>query len=361
MAHRFEPGAELRHRLAHALGHRPHLAVVLGQQHHDAVGLAELVRAQHDAGVAVQARGHREPLTSVEPAEAAVGACRRTSCDAPPSRCVARRGSAPGTIGVGVHQLAVRQLPHQRRRQPVVGPEDQDEVGLGCRRCVQRRVDSLLVDDRVGRDRCGGPGELDPPVARAVDDDRATAVRARPCPSPAPVTIGAAGRIGPVGPDREPRVRRRWRRRALRRSASSAQSSSLIERHSARVPPTTITCSSDAPIVPILARRRSTGIVDPATGLVQPRRESAPSGARRLHHGRQRSLGEATRACRAPPGTPRARRTSPASCASPCSATSAGSPSSGSPPRTGCDRAPRCATSSACTRSCSDASPSSTS
>ena len=46
-------------RLAHALGDGADLAVVLPEQDDDPVGLAELVRAQHDAGVAVQMVGHR--------------------------------------------------------------------------------------------------------------------------------------------------------------------------------------------------------------------------------------------------------------------------------------------------------------
>ena len=52
---RLEPGAEAALGLAHALGHRPHLAVVAGEHADDAVGLAELVGAEHDALVPVQA------------------------------------------------------------------------------------------------------------------------------------------------------------------------------------------------------------------------------------------------------------------------------------------------------------------
>ena len=49
-----EPGAELRGRTAHALGDRAHPPVVAGQQGDDAVGLAQLVGAQHDRLVAVE-------------------------------------------------------------------------------------------------------------------------------------------------------------------------------------------------------------------------------------------------------------------------------------------------------------------
>jgi hypothetical protein len=55
VAGRFEAGPELAPCLAHALGDGPDLAVVLGDERDDAVGLAELVCAQDDAVVAVQA------------------------------------------------------------------------------------------------------------------------------------------------------------------------------------------------------------------------------------------------------------------------------------------------------------------
>ena len=52
---RLEAGAELRGGLAHALGHGAHLAVALGQEDDDAVGLAQSVGAQDDALVAKEA------------------------------------------------------------------------------------------------------------------------------------------------------------------------------------------------------------------------------------------------------------------------------------------------------------------
>ena len=54
VADRLEARPELGLGLAHALGHRPHLAVTPGAQHHDPVGLAQPVGAQHDPLVAVE-------------------------------------------------------------------------------------------------------------------------------------------------------------------------------------------------------------------------------------------------------------------------------------------------------------------
>ena len=51
-----QPGAEAAAGAADALGHRPDLAVVLGQQRDDAVRLAQFVGAQHDGVVTVGAR-----------------------------------------------------------------------------------------------------------------------------------------------------------------------------------------------------------------------------------------------------------------------------------------------------------------
>ena len=54
VAHRLEPGAEAAPGLADALGHGPDLAVALGQDGDDPVGLTELDRAQDHALVPVQ-------------------------------------------------------------------------------------------------------------------------------------------------------------------------------------------------------------------------------------------------------------------------------------------------------------------
>ena len=53
MAHRLEPRPELGTGLAHTLRHRPHLPAATGEEHDDPIGLAQLVRAQHDAFVAM--------------------------------------------------------------------------------------------------------------------------------------------------------------------------------------------------------------------------------------------------------------------------------------------------------------------
>ena len=55
MGQRLQAGPELRRGAAHALGDRPDLAVALGEEHHDAVGLAQAVGAQDDAPVAEEA------------------------------------------------------------------------------------------------------------------------------------------------------------------------------------------------------------------------------------------------------------------------------------------------------------------
>src|SRR5664279_2408451 len=62
VAERLEPGPELRGGAAHALGHRPDLAVFLGHQRHDPVRLAEADGAQHHATIAKE--GHRGGLGS---------------------------------------------------------------------------------------------------------------------------------------------------------------------------------------------------------------------------------------------------------------------------------------------------------
>ena len=54
VAGRLEPAAEAALGLAHALGDRPHLAVPAGEEHDDAVGLAQLVGAEDDAAVVVE-------------------------------------------------------------------------------------------------------------------------------------------------------------------------------------------------------------------------------------------------------------------------------------------------------------------
>ena len=59
LAGRLEPGAEAARGLADALGDGADLAVALGEEGDDPVGLAELDGAQHHPLVAVQPRHHR--------------------------------------------------------------------------------------------------------------------------------------------------------------------------------------------------------------------------------------------------------------------------------------------------------------
>ena len=74
---RLEPRAELRRGLAHALGHGAHLAVALGQEDDDAVGLAQAVAAQDDALVTKETHAPAEPVGPAEPAPAGGGVSRR--------------------------------------------------------------------------------------------------------------------------------------------------------------------------------------------------------------------------------------------------------------------------------------------
>src|SRR5690606_18054439 len=55
MGERLQPRPEARGGAAHPLGHGPDLAGALGQDRDDAVGFAELLGAQHDALVTVEA------------------------------------------------------------------------------------------------------------------------------------------------------------------------------------------------------------------------------------------------------------------------------------------------------------------
>src|SRR6185312_2959713 len=62
---RLEPCAELRGGLADALGDRPDLAVPLGQEHDDAVGLTQAIAAQDHALVAEEAHNGGTGISSV--------------------------------------------------------------------------------------------------------------------------------------------------------------------------------------------------------------------------------------------------------------------------------------------------------
>ncbi len=72
----FETGSELAARLADALGHSPHLAVVASQQNDDPIGFTQLVGAQHDRLVAVQRHDQTFPNRRSRPWYSAMAAIR---------------------------------------------------------------------------------------------------------------------------------------------------------------------------------------------------------------------------------------------------------------------------------------------
>ena len=79
MGERLQPGAELAAGSAHTLGDRADQAVVAGQQRDDAIGLTELVLAQHNRPIPIQPH----PM-SLSPPPVIVVAPRR--CGQKPSR-----------------------------------------------------------------------------------------------------------------------------------------------------------------------------------------------------------------------------------------------------------------------------------
>ena len=98
VAQRFEPRAELGRGPPDALGHRPHLAVLLGHQRHDPVRLAEADGAQHHAPVAEEGHdgarsgssGREVPVGGASPAGRPVRAARGERCP------TTADGAAPG-------------------------------------------------------------------------------------------------------------------------------------------------------------------------------------------------------------------------------------------------------------------------
>ena len=85
---RLEPRAELRARAAHALRDGAHLAVLPRQQRDDAVGLAQLVGAQHDGFISVD--GH--PSFSHRPRPNGGSGCPGGAVDATASLTARRPG-----------------------------------------------------------------------------------------------------------------------------------------------------------------------------------------------------------------------------------------------------------------------------
>ena len=198
MAGRLEPAAEAALGLADALGHRSHLAVALGQQHDDPVGLTQLDGAQHHPLVAVE--GHRRrgriegdaSSTDAEPAvpalELADGLEQVLSAEVGPQH-------------VGEHQLAVGQLPEQEVGDPELAGGADDQIRIGHVRLIEVPGDGPLVDlgrRHPGGDQCPhGIDDLGPASVVEGEDERHT-----------PVVLGQVGRLVHLAqhPSRDPPV-----------------------------------------------------------------------------------------------------------------------------------------------------------
>ena len=345
VAERLEPGAELRLRLAHALGDGAHLAVVLGEHDDDAVGLAELVGAQHDGRVAVERDGHRGRQSS--PPKRRCGAWNASiAVDEvlrAPGRPTTRRGRrarctpAPTRASVGSRSLRPEERARGRAR-PSAGASKRGRdrrlaelVGLGQ---LAQRDDEALATVGVGSTMTRAPVDVDDAVVhrprrvgarRHARTGAASATRRRPGCDSAPSAV-----------------------------IRSCHCWSVSSPHSASVPPTTMTwrsagCSSrrasrsvvaePACIGSILPRcavqnREPRGVgdrpVDPVGRIWCPDR--APSTRTSLRAPGATSRASWTATADGPSGvglpeptaTPRARRTWPRWCGWRSRATSAG-------------------------------------
>ena len=104
MGERLEPRAELRRRPAHPLGDRAHPPVLAGQQGDDAVGLTQLVGAQHDRLVAVE---RHPPILPASWADA-VTRRRGASASRPAAAARTRRRSRSSRSGQNRHSRMLR-------------------------------------------------------------------------------------------------------------------------------------------------------------------------------------------------------------------------------------------------------------
>ena len=138
MAGRLEPGAERLLVLRTPLATARTLPWPRVQQHDDAVGLAQLVGAQHDPVVAVQ----RPPAAHrlIDPAEAALAALVLAH------RVEEVLAAEVGPQHVGEDELAVGQLPQQEVGDAVLARRADHEVGVGHLGVVEVAADRLLVD-----------------------------------------------------------------------------------------------------------------------------------------------------------------------------------------------------------------------
>ena len=122
MGERLEPRPPPRRRLAHALRHRPDPPVVAGQQGDDAVGLPQLVGAQHDRLVAVER--HLPHSARAHPVRrgAATTAARRASSQQASANLGAMafsrsgRAATPGRCGPPRTARSASPRPAWRRR-----------------------------------------------------------------------------------------------------------------------------------------------------------------------------------------------------------------------------------------------------
>ena len=168
MGERLEPRAEPRGGPAHALGDRAHPPVLAGQQRDDAVGLAQLVGAQHDRLVAVE---------------------RHLRHSAPASRQAAVRTGVSARVPASGAAPAPRGLPAAEReadRRPVepVGrdPPLQDAVGPHERRVAASPRPASRRRRPGGSGRPGGPRPAPAPGSpRRCLDDGAIRPKKSPC------------------------------------------------------------------------------------------------------------------------------------------------------------------------------------
>ena len=182
MAHRFEPcEPKLRLRLADALGDGPHLPVLGGVEHGDAVGLAQLVGPQDDPRVAVElAHRHTTVLAAATmgPRPALTGRGRRSGGRAGRSRRSRRAGGrsrAPATAKRD--ETPARRTPSSHTTdggQSGRRAEYDDQVGFAVGGRVQHLGDRRLVDRFVDRSRAS-----------------ASAKRCRPSPHGSMITLQA--------------------------------------------------------------------------------------------------------------------------------------------------------------------------
>ena len=161
-----QPSAEAAPRLAHALRHRPHLAVTLGEEADDPVGLPQLDRAQHDPLVPVQVH-----YTSVIRCPTDEHLKVRCACDANFEMFAGRVDGAEATfaalvLGDGGEEVVASEL----------GPADVGEHELGVGRLPHEEADVVRVSSPVRTIRSGsgmsGAVRWAASASSSIDDGR---------------------------------------------------------------------------------------------------------------------------------------------------------------------------------------------